>query len=181
MFTATQSFTLTFSSLCSIDSLLSLIIPIGSASMSIGTRGVVPPGYLDSDTRLSGGSWAAARAAAGAAIAAVNLVMDGFGNGSNDSNNSGNSGKVNAGVKGAAAAGAKAVTGAEVGAGVSSAGSEGGQVRRAFVCGRPPGHHAGPRGCVANGRHFWRSPDMCSCGFCLFNNAAIAAAYARNK
>ncbi|KAJ1446745.1 hypothetical protein M885DRAFT_472444 [Pelagophyceae sp. CCMP2097] len=50
--------------------------------------------------------------------------------------------------------------------------------RACFVAGRPPGHHAGPRGAVAH-PNFWKSPDMCSCGFCLLNTAAIAAAYAR--
>jgi hypothetical protein len=172
--------------------------PAGSASLSVGSRGVVPPGYLDSDTRLSGGSWAAARAAAGAAIAAVNLVMDGFdrsvptipavatttggGGGGGSGFGSGAGGGMN-GKDGTVNTGAAATAGmAGAGTGAFVAGSEGrAGVRRAFVCGRPPGHHAGPRGCVASGRHFWRSPDMCSCGFCLFNNAAIAAAYARNK
>ena len=41
-----------------------------------------------------------------------------------------------------------------------------GNLRRAFAFVRPPGHHAGP--------------DR-SMGFCLFNNAALAAAYARVK
>ena len=50
--------------------------------------------------------------------------------------------------------------------------------RGAFVAGRPPGHHAGPRGAVPSAG-FHDHPDMCSSGFCLFNNVAIAAAYAR--
>lgn len=50
--------------------------------------------------------------------------------------------------------------------------------RNAFVAVRPPGHHAGPRGAVAHDG-FWSSPQMCSSGFCLLNNVAIAAAYAR--
>ena len=46
-------------------------------------------------------------------------------------------------------------------------------VKRAFVIGRPPGHHAGPSGCVPS-RHFWRNPDMTSSGFCLLNTVAGA-------
>lgn len=50
-----------------------------------------------------------------------------------------------------------------------------GEARNAFCAVRPPGHHAGPRGLVkcandADGSH----------GFCLLNNVAIAAAYARH-
>lgn len=49
-----------------------------------------------------------------------------------------------------------------------------GECRNAFCSVRPPGHHAGPRGIVrcsndAEGSH----------GFCLLNNVAIGAAYAR--
>ena len=49
---------------------------------------------------------------------------------------------------------------------------------RAFVIGRPPGHHSGPSGCVVSENH-WRRPDMSSSGFCLLNTVAVAAAYAR--
>ena len=87
--------------------------------------------YLDSDTVLSGGSWTAARLAAGAAIAAVDAVLD-----------------------------------------------ESRFPNRAFVAARPPGHHAGPSGTVP-APQFTFQPDMCSCGFCLLNTVAIAAAYAR--
>jgi len=50
-----------------------------------------------------------------------------------------------------------------------------GDYRNAFCAVRPPGHHAGPRGIVScpndpEGSH----------GFCLFNNVAIGAAYARS-
>jgi len=50
-----------------------------------------------------------------------------------------------------------------------------GDFRNAFCAVRPPGHHAGPRGIVrcandAEGSH----------GFCLLNNVAIGAAYARS-
>ncbi len=41
-----------------------------------------------------------------------------------------------------------------------------GRLRRAFAFVRPPGHHAGPERAM---------------GFCLFNNVALAAAYARLK
>ena len=54
-----------------------------------------------------------------------------------------------------------------------------GRARTAFVAARPPGHHAGPRGAVAEPGAFWRAPEMCSCGFCLLNTVAVAAAYAR--
>ncbi|KDO27191.1 hypothetical protein SPRG_07440 [Saprolegnia parasitica CBS 223.65] len=52
-----------------------------------------------------------------------------------------------------------------------------GRSRNAFVVVRPPGHHAGPYGCVENDA-FHKSPGGCSCGFCLLNNVAIGAAYA---
>jgi len=50
-----------------------------------------------------------------------------------------------------------------------------GESRNAFCAVRPPGHHAGPRGVVKcpndpEGSH----------GFCIFNNVAIGAAYARS-
>lgn len=51
---------------------------------------------------------------------------------------------------------------------------------RAFVIGRPPGHHAGPSGCVV-GPGFWQRPGVASSGFCLLNNVAVAAGYARYK
>jgi acetoin utilization deacetylase AcuC-like enzyme len=73
--------------------------------------------YLDSDTRISRDSYAVARLAAGAAIAAVDVAMK----------------------------------------------EDGG---RAFVLSRPPGHHA---------------TITTAMGFCLFNNAAIAARYAQAK
>ena len=53
-----------------------------------------------------------------------------------------------------------------------------GEFTRAFVLGRPPGHHAGPSGCVASD-YYWQRPDMTSSGFCLLNTVAVAAAYAR--
>jgi len=49
---------------------------------------------------------------------------------------------------------------------------------RAFLISRPPGHHAGPHGCVPSNT-FWKRPDMTSSGFCLLNTVAIAAAYMR--
>jgi acetoin utilization deacetylase AcuC-like enzyme len=51
---------------------------------------------------------------------------------------------------------------------------------RALVLGRPPGHHAGPNGCVAS-EYFYRRPDMTSSGFCLLNTVGVAAGYARAK
>lgn len=50
-----------------------------------------------------------------------------------------------------------------------------GDYRNAFCAVRPPGHHAGPRGVV-------RCPNDSegSHGFCLLNNIAIGAAYARS-
>jgi acetoin utilization deacetylase AcuC-like enzyme len=50
----------------------------------------------------------------------------------------------------------------------------------AFILGRPPGHHAGPNGCVPS-KHYWKRPDMTSSGFCLLNTVAVAAAYARYR
>ena len=47
-----------------------------------------------------------------------------------------------------------------------------GKVKNAFCAVRPPGHHAGPAGIVTSAK----DPNG-SHGFCLFNNAAIAAAY----
>lgn len=49
---------------------------------------------------------------------------------------------------------------------------------RAFVLGRPPGHHSGPNGCVPS-QYFYARPDMTSSGFCLLNTVAVAAGYAR--
>lgn len=43
-----------------------------------------------------------------------------------------------------------------------------------FVIGRPPGHHAGPRGCVPSST-YWKAPGMTSSGFCLLNTVAVAA------
>ncbi|KAL7559181.1 hypothetical protein ACA910_013189 [Epithemia clementina (nom. ined.)] len=51
-----------------------------------------------------------------------------------------------------------------------------GDYRNAFCAIRPPGHHAGPRGIVKCSN----DPDGGSHGFCLFNNVAIGAAYARS-
>mmetsp|Transcript_19939 Transcript_19939/g.32526 ORF Transcript_19939/g.32526 Transcript_19939/m.32526 type:complete len:574 (+) Transcript_19939:207-1928(+) len=50
-----------------------------------------------------------------------------------------------------------------------------GDVRNAFCAIRPPGHHAGPRGVVTCPN----DPDG-SHGFCLLNNVAIGASYARS-
>ena len=72
---------------------------------------------LDADTAMSAGSTEAALRAAGAAVAAVDAVMDGW-------------------------------------------------ARSAFAAVRPPGHHAEP------------SRPM---GFCMFNNAAVAALHAREQ
>lgn len=51
-----------------------------------------------------------------------------------------------------------------------------GECRNAFCAVRPPGHHAGPRGIV----RCPNDPDGGSHGFCLLNNVAIGAAYARS-
>jgi len=53
-----------------------------------------------------------------------------------------------------------------------------GRNANAFVVIRPPGHHAGPRGPVPSHK-FW-TDGMASTGFCLINNVAIGAAYARH-
>ena len=49
-----------------------------------------------------------------------------------------------------------------------------GTVRNAFALVRPPGHHAGYYGPVEN-------PVLASMGFCIVNNVAIGAAYAKYK
>ena len=49
-----------------------------------------------------------------------------------------------------------------------------GKARNAFCAVRPPGHHAGPRGVVTS-----ENDKSGSHGFCLLNNVAIGAAYAR--
>ena len=51
-----------------------------------------------------------------------------------------------------------------------------GDHRNAFCAVRPPGHHAGPRGIV----QCPNDPEGGSHGFCLLNNVAIGAAYARS-
>mmetsp|Transcript_31205 Transcript_31205/g.44299 ORF Transcript_31205/g.44299 Transcript_31205/m.44299 type:complete len:1012 (+) Transcript_31205:183-3218(+) len=51
-----------------------------------------------------------------------------------------------------------------------------GEHRNAFCAVRPPGHHAGPRGIVRCAN----DPEGGSHGFCLLNNVAIGAAYARS-
>lgn len=51
-----------------------------------------------------------------------------------------------------------------------------GEHRNAFCAVRPPGHHAGPRGIV----RCPADPEGGSHGFCLLNNVAIGAAYARS-
>ena len=51
-----------------------------------------------------------------------------------------------------------------------------GECRNAFCAVRPPGHHAGPRGIVKCPN----DPEGGSHGFCLLNNVAIGAAYARS-
>ena len=50
-----------------------------------------------------------------------------------------------------------------------------GDFRNAFCAVRPPGHHAGPRGIVK-----CANEQQGSHGFCLLNNVAIGAAYARS-
>ena len=51
-----------------------------------------------------------------------------------------------------------------------------GDFRNSFCAVRPPGHHAGPRGIVRCAN----DPEGGSHGFCLLNNVAIGAAYARS-
>ena len=107
-----------------------------------------PLGMLDLDTPLSSESLHAAKMFCGAAMTAVDYVMN-----SNDS-----SFKQN--LESPTNRFASFTT------------------NRAFVVGRPPGHHAGPSGCVVSENH-WKRPDMTSSGFCLLNTVAVAAAYAR--
>ena len=98
------------------------------------------------------------------------------------------------------------IMGSSNGGGVYTEQEEGQRYTKAFVIGRPPGHHAGniyisyythyyyykfmfyiiacyllldtkgPTGCVV-AEHHWRRPDMTSSGFCLLNTVAVAAVY----
>ena len=134
--------------------------------------GGAPSGYLDGDTRLSSRSWEAATVAAGAAVAAVDLVMQDFlaeeaAQGEKQQRKKKEEGEVE---------GRWSYSNR-----TSLDSSTNPNIRKAFVATRPPGHHAGSRGAVPSQQHFWQRPDMCSCGFCLLNNVAIAAAYARYK
>jgi acetoin utilization deacetylase AcuC-like enzyme/ankyrin repeat protein len=52
-----------------------------------------------------------------------------------------------------------------------------GDYKNAFCAVRPPGHHVGPYGAV----YSEEDPGSKSTGFCLFNNVAIAAAYAKSQ
>ena len=101
-----------------------------------------PEGYLDPDTPLSLHSLSAAKKYCGAAMLAVDLLLQSDKNGE--------------------------------GVGFEH------QNRAAFVVGRPPGHHAGPNGCVPS-EYFWKHPQMASSGFCLLNTVGVAAGYARYK
>lgn len=50
-----------------------------------------------------------------------------------------------------------------------------GDFQNAFCSVRPPGHHVGPSGAVSSEE----DPNLTSNGFCLFNNVALGAAYAK--
>lgn len=109
-----------------------------------------PAGYLDVDTPLRALSLAAAKRFCGAAMLAVDKIM------STPSPPHTHPSEQTIGAE------------TEIG------GGGGGGCRAAFVVGRPPGHHAGPRGCVPSDS-FWMRPDMISSGFCLLNTVAVAA------
>ena len=113
-----------------------------------------PAGDLDTDTPLGPQSLQAASRFCGAAMWAVDEVMR---------------------APGPRPAGEREREGEGEGEG-----ERGATVTRAFVIGRPPGHHAGPSGCVPP-RSFFRVPGMTSNGFCLLNTVGVAAAYARYK
>ncbi|KAJ1409956.1 histone deacetylase domain-containing protein [Ochromonadaceae sp. CCMP2298] len=122
-------------------------------------------GLLDCDTPLLPQSLAAAKRFCGAAILAVDHVMT--------------AGRRRAGEGGVAGGVEVGLGGARVGTAAGAAASDT-DCTRVFVIGRPPGHHAGPSGCVPS-EHFWQRPDMTSSGFCLLNTVAVAAAYARHQ
>lgn len=113
-----------------------------------------PAAFLDVDTPLSATSLTAARRFCGAAMLAVDCVMGG------------------------APVGLSASAVTEGGGVAQEVVHNPSDCERALVLGRPPGHHAGPNGCVAS-EFFYRRPDMTSSGFCLLNTVAVAAAYAR--
>jgi len=117
-----------------------------------------PNEYLDADTPLGPTSLSAARRFCGAAMYAVDCA---YGDVVPDAVNT--------------SPGSEAQARSSLDASKNNKG-----IDRIFVLGRPPGHHAGPNGCVAPPT-FWRRPEMTSSGFCLLNTAAVAAAYARHK
>jgi acetoin utilization deacetylase AcuC-like enzyme len=119
-------------------------------------RGYAPHGQLDTDTPLSPQSFDAARRFCGAAMMAVDAVFSDW-----DPN--------------IAPPSTPATTTATATATAATLSSS--TPRRAFAIGRPPGHHAGPSGCVISD-YFWHRPDMASSGFCLLNTVGVAAAYA---
>ena len=119
-------------------------------SLSYSTADVpsfyAPTGYLDVDTPLRSLSLAAAKRFCGAAMLAVDKIMS-----------------------------TPSTHPSDQATGVGDGAEERGVVcRAAFVVGRPPGHHSGPRGCVPSDS-YWRRPDMMSSGFCLLNTVAVAA------
>lgn len=105
-----------------------------------------PTGYLDVDTPLRALSLAAAKRFCGAAMLAVDEIMS-----------------------------TPSTHLSDQATGVGDVAEERGVgCRAAFVVGRPPGHHSGPRGCVPSDS-YWMRPDMMSSGFCLLNTVAVAA------
>ena len=128
------------------------------------------------------------RAQLDAAIAARGLAARGLGGGGEGEDDAADGGAVDARAAMRCFDTDTKLSGASWTAAVDAAGAAilavdrvvAGDCRAAFVATRPPGHHAGLRGAVP-AHHFWRRPDMCSCGFCLVNNVAVAAAYARSR
>jgi len=129
-----------------------------------------PPGMLDSDTPLGPTSLAAATRFCAHAMWAVDAVMGGLDNEEFQKSTTMMTTTEQAQQRHSSSSSSPQSASSQPAKAVS----------RAFVVGRPPGHHAGPSGCVPP-PSFFRVPGMTSSGFCLLNTVAVAAAYARYR
>ena len=139
-----------------------------SGSGSGSSNHASPSEFLDSDTPLGPFSLLSARKFCGAAMFAVDCVL-------------GTDMAVSVSVPTTSSTTTGTGTGTDTGSTSSrsststSTSSSITNVDRVFVLGRPPGHHAGPHGCVAS-PSFWKRPEMTSSGFCLLNTGKYGLA-----